>query len=157
MDRPSSLTRRPRSSWPIDDGLREVIVVKDVAPPLKRSVGGEDHRPLAPVPLVDDMEEHVGRIGPVGEVADLIDDSTDACRSGGRAQARRRASLHDTNCQKGPQHRLRERPAADVHQTVAFSHSAPLPRREAKYRTRSRRKRPATVPRDCPCILPARP
>lgn len=58
----------------IDDGLGEVLVVQDAAPAFKGLIGGEDHGASAPVPLVDDMEEHVGGIGPVREIADLIDD-----------------------------------------------------------------------------------
>jgi hypothetical protein len=37
-------------------------------------VGGEDHRALTDVPLIDDVKEDVGRVVAVGEVSDLIDD-----------------------------------------------------------------------------------
>jgi hypothetical protein len=59
---------------PIDDSLGEVLVVKDAAPSVRRLVRGEDHRVLAAVPVVDHMEEHVGGVRSVGEVADFIDD-----------------------------------------------------------------------------------
>ena len=50
----------------IDDGKTEVVVVQHGAPRFERLVGGEDHRALALVPIVDDVEEHVGGIGAVG-------------------------------------------------------------------------------------------
>ncbi len=56
----------------VDDGLGEVLVVQDAAPGTEGLVGGEDHRALAAVPVVDHMEEHVGGVGAVGEVADLV-------------------------------------------------------------------------------------
>lgn len=58
----------------IEDGLCEVVVVEHVAPGGQRLVGREDHRPLLPVPIVDDVEEHVGGVGPVREVAHFVDD-----------------------------------------------------------------------------------
>ena len=48
----------------------------------ERLVGGEDHRALAPMPLVDDVEEHVGGVGAVGEIADLVDDEHGRMRVG---------------------------------------------------------------------------
>lgn len=57
----------------VDDGLGEVVVVQDLAPSLERLLGGEDHRALPKVSLVHDVEEHVRRVGAVGEVADLVD------------------------------------------------------------------------------------
>ena len=35
----------------------------------------EDHRTLSTMALVDDLEEHIGRVCPVGEVADFIDNA----------------------------------------------------------------------------------
>ncbi len=58
----------------VDDGLGEVLVVEHSPPGASRLVGGEDHRALAAVAVVDDVEEHVRRVGAVGEVADFIDD-----------------------------------------------------------------------------------
>jgi hypothetical protein len=43
-------------------------------PPCKRFVRGEDHRPLLAMSIVHDVEEHVGSIGAVREIADLVDD-----------------------------------------------------------------------------------
>jgi hypothetical protein len=37
-------------------------------------VGGEDHRSLLEVAFVDDVEQHIGRIGSVGKIPDLVDD-----------------------------------------------------------------------------------
>ena len=56
----------------IDDGLGEVVIVEHAAPGVERLVGGEDHRALAAVAIVDHVEEHVGRVGAVGEVSDLV-------------------------------------------------------------------------------------
>ena len=52
----------------------EVFVVEHAAPRLERLVGGEDHGPMAAMPLVDDVKEHVGRVGAVREIADFVDD-----------------------------------------------------------------------------------
>ncbi len=46
-------------------------------------VGGEDDRALSDVPVVDDVEEDVGGVGTVGQVADLIDDQHMGLRVGG--------------------------------------------------------------------------
>jgi hypothetical protein len=58
----------------VDDGFGEIVVVQDGPPGGPRPVGGEDHGALALVALVDDVEEDVGGIGPVGQVAHLGDD-----------------------------------------------------------------------------------
>ncbi len=58
----------------VEDRLGEIVVVQHPAPGGERLVGGEDHRAPALVALVDDVEEHVGGVGAVGEVADLVDD-----------------------------------------------------------------------------------
>ncbi len=76
---------------PVDDGLGQVIVVQDAAPRAQRLVGRKDHRPAATMPLVDHVKEHVGGIGPVGEVPDLVDDEhrrVGVRRQGGRQFAR---------------------------------------------------------------------
>ena len=57
----------------VDDGVGEVLVVQHRAPSLRVLVGREEHRALLDVPLVDDVEEHIGGIVAVGEVADLVD------------------------------------------------------------------------------------
>lgn len=59
---------------PVADGLGEIGVVEDPAPGAERLVRGEEHRAVMQVPLVDDVEEDVGRVGAVGEVAHLVDD-----------------------------------------------------------------------------------
>lgn len=46
----------------IDDGLREILIVQHMASGLQRFIRREDHRPVPTMPLVDDMEEHVGAV-----------------------------------------------------------------------------------------------
>jgi hypothetical protein len=58
----------------IDDGLSEVVVVEDCTPGVGWLVAGEDHRARLAVPVVDDVVQHVGGVGAVGEVADFVDD-----------------------------------------------------------------------------------
>ena len=58
----------------IDDGVGQVVIVEDVAPlGAGRLVGGEDHGLSLGVAVVDDMEEDVGGVWSVVEVADLVD------------------------------------------------------------------------------------
>jgi hypothetical protein len=59
---------------PVDDGLGEVFVVKDSSPCAEGFVGGEDHGASAAMTLVDHVEEHVRRVGTVGQIAHLVDD-----------------------------------------------------------------------------------
>ena len=47
--------------------------MQDAAPGTERFVRREDHRTLLEVALVDDVEEHVRRVGAVREIADLVD------------------------------------------------------------------------------------
>ncbi|MCK9462742.1 MAG: hypothetical protein M0R80_24235, partial [Proteobacteria bacterium] len=58
----------------VDDGLSEVLVVEDTAPGIGRLVGREDHRAAPQVAFVDDVEEHVRRVGAVCQVAHLVHD-----------------------------------------------------------------------------------
>jgi len=58
----------------IHDGLGEIVVMKDGTPALRMLVRGEDHRALLDVTLVDNVEQDVGRVIAVGQVADLIDE-----------------------------------------------------------------------------------
>jgi len=59
----------------VDDGLGQVVVMENGTPCDEwRLVGGEEERPSAQVTIVDNVEQHVGGVGPVGEVADLVDD-----------------------------------------------------------------------------------
>jgi len=67
---------------PIDDGLGKIFVVKHAAPSGCRLVGGEDHRVLAAMTVVDHVEEHVGGVCSVGKVADFIDDEEPWVRVG---------------------------------------------------------------------------
>ena len=53
------------------------------APGRERFVGGEDHRALPAMAFVDDVEEHIRRVGAVGEIADFIDDQEVGMRVGG--------------------------------------------------------------------------
>ena len=49
--------------------------MQDIAPRGQRGlVGGEQHRATALVTFVDDVEQDVGGVGSVGQVADLVDD-----------------------------------------------------------------------------------
>jgi len=58
---------------PVDDGGGEIGVVEDPSPGAERLVGGEDHRALAQVAIVDDVEEHVGCVVAVAEVAHFVE------------------------------------------------------------------------------------
>lgn len=57
----------------VEAGGGQVGVVKDASPLPQGLVGREDHGPAPEVPVVHDVVEHVRGIGPVGEVADLVD------------------------------------------------------------------------------------
>jgi hypothetical protein len=54
--------------------MGQVVVVQHAAPRIEGFVGREHHRPPFPMAVIDHMEEHVGRIRPVGEIADFVDD-----------------------------------------------------------------------------------
>ena len=63
----------------VDDRLGQIGVVQHGAPGgQRRLVGREQHRAPAQVPLVDDMEQDVGRVRTVRQVAHLVDDQKDA-------------------------------------------------------------------------------
>jgi hypothetical protein len=57
----------------VDDGRGEIRVVEHAAPVGEPLVGREDHGALAKVAVVHDVEEDVGGVVAVGEVADLVD------------------------------------------------------------------------------------
>jgi hypothetical protein len=57
----------------VDDGVGEVVVVKDLAPVLRVLVGREDHCSTFDVAFVDNVKEDVGSVVAVREVADFID------------------------------------------------------------------------------------
>lgn len=62
------------SQWLIADvGNVRREAAQDLHGTLQSLVGGEDHRPLAAVSIVDEVEEYVGGVATVGKVADLID------------------------------------------------------------------------------------
>ena len=58
----------------VDDGLSQIRVVQHGSPVGKSFVGGQQDGPLALMPLVDDVEEHVGGVNAVGKIPQLIDD-----------------------------------------------------------------------------------
>ena len=84
---------------PVEDGFGKIGIVQHAAPGRQRFVGGEDHRALVEVAVVDDLEEDIGRVGAVAEIADLVDHEhgdgyrSSECGGGGpggrRARARR--------------------------------------------------------------------
>jgi len=73
VGRPSKFEVSAALQDPVEDGLGEVRIVEHAAPGGQRLVGGEDHRPPMQMAVVDDLEEDVGGIGAVAEVADLVD------------------------------------------------------------------------------------
>lgn len=69
----AQLEMPPPLQHAVEDGLGEIGVVEDPAPGAQRLVGREDHGALMQVALVDDVEEDVGRIRPIAQIADLVD------------------------------------------------------------------------------------
>jgi hypothetical protein len=57
----------------IDDRLPEILVVQHAAPRLQCLVRCKDHGPVAAMPFIHDVKEHVRRVGAVGEVAHFVD------------------------------------------------------------------------------------
>ena len=74
MEGPSRRSSRPRSRMRSTMASARSWSCRTRPQCAGRLVGGEDHRALAQVAVVDDVEEHVGGVGAVGEVADLVDD-----------------------------------------------------------------------------------
>ena len=68
----------------IEDGLRQVLIVQHTSPGGERFVRREDHGALLPMPVVDDVEEHVCGIGAVGEVAHFVADEDTGLHVGGQ-------------------------------------------------------------------------
>jgi len=58
----------------IDDRGGKIVVVQDGAPCVRMLVGREDHRALSLMAMVDHVVEDVRGVGPVGQVADLVND-----------------------------------------------------------------------------------
>src|SRR6266568_9616724 len=57
----------------IEDSGRHIVVVEYLAPLPQGFIGGEDHGPLSQVPVIDHMEQDVGGIGSIRQVAELVD------------------------------------------------------------------------------------
>jgi hypothetical protein len=53
--------------------MSQIVVVQHPAPGIERFIGREDHRPPFSMTVIDDVEEHIGRISPIGEIADFVD------------------------------------------------------------------------------------
>ena len=71
---PIECKHTPTLENPIDDRVRQVFVMQHAAPSRERLVRGEDHRPLLPVTIVHDVEEHVGGIRSVREISHFVAD-----------------------------------------------------------------------------------
>jgi hypothetical protein len=63
----------PTLEDPVDNRVGQIVIVQHAAPRIEGFVGRENHRPPFPMAVIDHVEEHVGRIGPVGEIADFVD------------------------------------------------------------------------------------
>ena len=72
--RPAQLEVAAALEDPVQDRLGEVWVMEDPAPGGERFVRREDHRAVMQVAFVDDVEEDVGGIGPVAQIAHFVDD-----------------------------------------------------------------------------------
>ena len=57
----------------IEDSGRHIVVVEYLAPLPQGFIGGKDHGSLSQVPVIDHMEQDVGGIGSIGQVAELVD------------------------------------------------------------------------------------
>ncbi len=60
--------------YSVQNCVSQVMIVKHGAPLIEWFVGGKDHGPAASVAFVDNVEEHVGGVVCVAEVADFVDD-----------------------------------------------------------------------------------
>jgi len=60
---------------PIDAGVGEIFVMQRAAPGSERFAGGEDHRALALVTVVDDVEEDVGSVGATARTKEAVSGS----------------------------------------------------------------------------------
>jgi len=49
-----------------------ILIVKDLSPGAGRLVGREDHRAFSTMSVVHHVEEHVGSVRTVGQVADFV-------------------------------------------------------------------------------------
>ena len=122
------MKQAPALEHAIDDRLRQILVVKHPAPGGERLVGGEDHRATALVAIVDDVEEHVRRVGAVSEVSDFVDDQDVRVgeareRLGETTLAEGRRELVDEFC-GGDEQRLEavlDRPIGDGHGKVSLA------------------------------------
>ena len=57
----------------VENGLGAIRVVQHARPCRQELVGGEDHRAVMQIAIVDHLEEHVRGVRAVAEIADLID------------------------------------------------------------------------------------
>jgi hypothetical protein len=57
----------------IEDRFGEIGIVEHAAPGRQGLVRREEHGALVQVAIVHHLEEHIGRVGPVAEIADLVD------------------------------------------------------------------------------------
>src|SRR5438045_5352921 len=71
--RTAEIDHSPALEDAVKDRLGEIRIVKHLAPSLNRFIRGEDHRPTLEIALVDDLEQHVRRVGRMDEVANFID------------------------------------------------------------------------------------
>lgn len=58
---------------PIGNCLDKVGVMQHLSPGRQRFVGGEDQRAMMQIAVVDDLEQDVGGVGPVAEIAHLVE------------------------------------------------------------------------------------
>src|ERR1043165_2777440 len=72
--RPVETEESSALEYSVDDGVCEIVVVKDIAPAFRMLVRGEDHRTTTDVAGVDDVVEDVRGVVAVREVANLVDD-----------------------------------------------------------------------------------
>jgi hypothetical protein len=69
----------------VHDGFRQIVVVQHFALcSQRRLIGGEKHRSVTQMAVVDHVEQHVGGIGSVGQVAHFIDDQHVWLKLGGQ-------------------------------------------------------------------------
>jgi hypothetical protein len=49
----------------IEDGSCQVFVVQHLSPLAQGFIGGEDHRPLSEMAIIDHVEQNVGSVGAI--------------------------------------------------------------------------------------------
>ena len=106
VGRPAQFQVTPPFEDAIEDGFGEIGIVQHASPRPERLVGGEDHWAVMQVAVIDDLKEDVGGVGPIAEVADLVDDEHVGMRVAGQdlaepALERRRRELVDQRRRRG--------------------------------------------------------